>query len=543
MKFNGTDWEPVGDAGFSASETSYTSLAIGSTGTPYVAYQDGGNDSKATVMKFNGTAWVNVGDAGFSAVGASCTSLAIDSTGTPYVAYRDEDSKATVMKYALASQDEEDEEDEDEDTAPSGGSSSSSNNDANVLINGKPESVGTSSTIKQGDQIVTTMVLDQEKLDQKLAGVGNNAVVTIPISSNADIARGELNGAIVKTMENKQAILELKTDTAVYTIPAGQIDIDKISEQLGKAVELKDIKVQIEITKSQAETVKIVESSAKNGEFTIVASPMEFTVKCTNSGKTVEVGKFNSYVERTITIPDGIDPNKITTGIVIEADGTVRHVPTKITQVSGKYYAKIESLTNSTYSVVYHPLVFKDVENHWAKDAANDMGSRMVINGTGNNNFEPDRDIARAEFAAIVTKALGLKPGEGSKEFKDVDSSDWYSDYVKTAYENKIITGYDTNTFGPQDKITREQAMVMIARAMSMTSLKANLADGETDSLLAGFKDGDDAADYAKGSIAACIKAELVYLKNSSLIASKDNITRAESAQIIKRLLQKSGLI
>ena len=52
MKFDGTNWVNVGNAGFSAGVADYTSLAITSDGTPYVAYRDGGNSGEATVMSY-----------------------------------------------------------------------------------------------------------------------------------------------------------------------------------------------------------------------------------------------------------------------------------------------------------------------------------------------------------------------------------------------------------------------------------------------------------------------------------------------------------
>jgi len=79
--------------------------------------------------------------------------------------------------------------------------------------------------------------------------------------------------------------------------------------------------------------------------------------------------------------------------------------------IDGRYYARINSLTDSTYSVIWNPIDFNDSAVHWAKEAINDMGSRLVISGTGNDMFEPDRDITRAEFAAIIVRALGIKPG------------------------------------------------------------------------------------------------------------------------------------
>jgi hypothetical protein len=43
--------------------------------------------------------------------------------------------------------------------------------------------------------------------------------------------------------------------------------------------------------------------------------------------------------------------------------------------------------------VIWHPLTFADVENHWAKDAVNDMGSRLVIYGMKKKTFNPKADI------------------------------------------------------------------------------------------------------------------------------------------------------
>ncbi len=418
-----------------------------------------------------------------------------------------------------------------------------SNTGANILVNGKTENAGTANMTQVGNQTVTTVVLDQQKMEQKLNQEGNHSIVTIPVNTNADVVVGELNGQMVKNMESKQAVVEVKTEAATYTLPAQQINIDEVSAQIGTDVNLQNIKVQIRISKPDAQETKIIENSAKAGEFTIVAPSVEFNVQCTFEGKTVSVSSFNAYVERTIAIPAGVDPNKITTGVVVDPDGTARHVPTKVVQIDGKYYAKINSLTNSTYSVVWHPREFKDVDKHWAKAAVNDMGSRMVIRGVNQDNFEPEREISRAEFAVIIVKALGLKPGVGSGKFTDVNASDWYNADIKTALQYQIISGYGNGKFGPNDRITREQAMAMISRAMNITKLAVEFKDGEANKLLSGFVDGNQTTAYAARSIAACVKSGIVNGKSGQRVAPKDDITRAEVAVIVQKLLQKSGLI
>ncbi|BBH22523.1 hypothetical protein Back11_38680 [Paenibacillus baekrokdamisoli] len=412
-----------------------------------------------------------------------------------------------------------------------------------ILVNGKVESAGTATTTKQNGQTVTTVVLDQKKLDDRLAAVGQHAVVTIPVNAKSDVVVGELNGQIVKNMEDKQAVLVIQTDKATYTLPAHQINIRALSDQVGKSVALQDIKVQIEIAAPTADTVKVVENAAAKGTFTLVTPPVEFTVSATHGGTTVKVENFNAYVERTIAIPDGVDPNNITTAVVVDPDGTVRHVPTKIELIDGKYYAKVNSLTNSTYSVVWHPLEFNDVANHWAKNAVNDMGSRMIISGNGNGQFSPDRNVTRAEFAAIIVRGLGLKLENAATPFSDVKTADWYSSAINTAYAHHLINGFADGTFRPNDNITREQAMVMIAKAMTITELKSKLPVQSADATLRPYADTADASNWALSSIADSVQAGVVSGRTSSQLAPKAYMTRAEVATIIQKLLQKSGLI
>ncbi|MFA7468393.1 MAG: S-layer homology domain-containing protein [Desulfotomaculaceae bacterium] len=395
----------------------------------------------------------------------------------------------------------------------------------------------TATTTIVGDRTVTTVTVDP-----KLEIEANNSVVTILTNTKSDVVVCELNGQMVKNMEQKQAVLVIKTEFATYTLPAQQINIDAVSEQIGQQVELKDIKVKIEIAKSSAETVKIIENSAIKGEYTVVAPPVDFKVTCTYGDKTVEVSRFNSYVERTIAIPDGVDPQKITTGVVLNSDGTVSHVPTKIIVIDGKYYAQINCLTNSTYFVIWHPKTFQDVESHWAGNCVNEMGSRLVIGGVDENNFAPNRDITRAEFAAIVGRALGLKASGTASKFSDVKANDWFYGAVGAASAYGIVGGYEDGTFKPDQAISREEAMAMIARAMKLAGMDTNMADSVADAQLARFKDQDSVNGWAKKSAATCVKYGIA-VGNNGLLAPDDNITRAETAAMVMRMLQQADLI
>jgi len=275
-----------------------------------------------------------------------------------------------------------------------------------VEVNGEKQDAGTSSTTTNNGQTVTTVTVDDNKLNTILEQKGNNATVTIPVS-NTDVAVGVLTGQMVKNMETKEAVLEIATGNVTYTLPASQININNVSEQIGQQVELKDIQVSITVSSPPDNTVRVVEDTANKNNYQLVVQPVQFEITCTSGDKSVSVSKFNGYVERTVAIPEEVDPSKITTGVVLNADGTFTHVPTTIILIDGKYYAKINSLTNSTYTVIYNPIEFADVANHWAKTAINDMGSRLVVTGVGNNNYDPASDITRAEFAGRLQRRCG----------------------------------------------------------------------------------------------------------------------------------------
>lgn len=403
--------------------------------------------------------------------------------------------------------------------------------------------IGEEATATVNGQAVTTIKVDSKKLEDKLALEGERAIITIPVNTKSDVVVGELNGQMIKNMANKKAVLEIKTDIASYTLPALQINIDSISKEIGKLVQLQDIKVQIEIAKPAANTVKFVENAAAKGDFTLVVPPLDFSVKGIYGDKTIEISNFDVYVERMIAIPDGVDPDRITTGVVIDPDGNVRHVPTKIVIVDGKHFAKVSSLTNSTYSVIWHPIHFKDLEGHWAKDAVNDMGSRMIIGGLGNEQYSPDQEITRGEFASIIVRGLGLKLINSAASFSDVSTSDWYRSSIQTAYLHNLISGYEDGTFRPMDKITREQAMAIIAKAMKVTGLGSKLPYVDKAALFNPFEDMDNASEWAKGDIADCLQGGIIAGKSGNLLDPRAYISRAEVAVIIQRLLQKSELI
>jgi len=424
-------------------------------------------------------------------------------------------------------------------SSPTGGTVVSPNVGFAVIVDGEvQESTATAIITTENNRKVTTIIVDETKLKDKLASVRNGYELVIPVSNGSDTVISELNAHLVKNMENKAAVLKVVTETATYTLPAAQIHVDAVSESIGKDVPLEDIKIRIEMNVLQKEQIRPDET----GNIRVIAPLVEFNITAIYGDKSVTVERFNAYVQISIAIPEGVDPGKITTGVVVQSDGTHRHVPTSVQQSGGTYYAIINSLTNSIYTVIYNEKSFGDIKGHWAKRTIENMASRLVVSGVSPDRFNPDAEITRAEFAAIIVNALGLYWTDRSHAFHDVVRNAWYEEAVQIAATYGLVSGYADGTFRPDQPITRQEAMVIIARAMSLTSLQSKLTSSEASALVSRFADSGDFAGWAVEAAALNIKHGIISGFNGK-VNPLQLITRAETAIVAEKLLKKSGLI
>ena len=105
---------------------------------------------------------------------------------------------------------------------------------------------------------------------------------------------------------------------------------------------------------------------------------------------------------------------------------------------------------------------FDDVPaNAWYTKAVNTLASLDIISGVGDNKFEPERSITRAEFTAMAMKfAVGGEEGENI--FSDVDENDWFYDAVVNSIQYGWIHGYGDGTFRPNNPITRAEVTAIV---------------------------------------------------------------------------------
>ncbi|OMF02222.1 MULTISPECIES: S-layer homology domain-containing protein [Paenibacillus] len=413
-----------------------------------------------------------------------------------------------------------------------------------IYVNGqKQEQSATATTSTVNNQVTTTVHVDNEKVINQI-GSGLKTLLLPITGTGKGAVVGELNGKLVKTMEGSNAEVVIQTDSGTYTLPANQIQVDQILNQFGSTVPLEDITIQIAIVPSATSKQTAIQAAADKLEnTTVIAAPIDFEVKAIWNGQQVNVDRFNSYVERSITLPEGVDGSKITTGVVLQPDGSLLHVPTKVIKGNGQDSAIINSLTNSTYALIYHPATFSDVSSHWSRVDVQDLASRLIVQGTGENVFAPDRSITRAEFTAVLLRGLGLHSPRSTEaaSFTDVNTGSWYEDEVQTAVSYGLISGYADDSFRPNNEISRAEALTIVSRAMKLVGL-AQADASETTSLLSTYSDSAKVQAWAAEPVASAIKQELVQGADGKLMSDAD-ISRAQSAAIVKRLLAKAGLI
>ena len=175
--------------------------------------------------------------------------------------------------------------------------------------------------------------------------------------------------------------------------------------------------------------------------------------------------------------------------------------------------------------------VFKDIAlTHWAYIAVETLSKQGVVSGY-EGCFRPEAPITREESVKLIISALGIFVCEGGEHpFSDVKSTDWFNDYVAAAYKNSIINGISENEFGTGRNITRQDFAVIIYNAVKKNT-ELPLTEFKS------FSDDDRISDYAAEAVYTLKGLSVINGRDNNMFEPKENISRAEAAQIIYKVL------
>ena len=171
---------------------------------------------------------------------------------------------------------------------------------------------------------------------------------------------------------------------------------------------------------------------------------------------------------------------------------------------------------------------FTDIASRaWAVDSINKLASAGIVNGVSANTFAPDAYSKRADFIVMLVKTLGLTDA-GTDNFTDVESGKYYANALAIAKEAGIASGYSDGTFKPEDTITRQDMMVLVAKALEFTGAELDTSTA----VLNGYSDAAQVADYAKPYVAALLNAGIANGTDTG-IAPTALITRAQMSVLV----------
>src|SRR5690606_2110853 len=118
---------------------------------------------------------------------------------------------------------------------------------------------------------------------------------------------------------------------------------------------------------------------------------------------------------------------------------------------------------------------FADIQGHWAQADIETLASKFIVYGVSDTEFAPGKEVTRAEFTALLVRALGLSSSAQRTEsrFVDVDEHAWYAQVVETAVEAGLAQGKGANHYAPNEEMTRAQVAVMVSSAMKLAGAPA----------------------------------------------------------------------
>lgn len=308
----------------------------------------------------------------------------------------------------------------------------------------------------------------------------------------------------------------------------------------------------------------------KNAEFTVLVKSKMISalVECGFITNELEVKKLSdsSYQDKLATgIANGIEEylksnviieeSQITAnGKVVNADSlNVRKGPSIsfdiIGKLSGGDKVKVIGESNGWYKIEYNgkygyvsgsyieldstepdqdnKINFTDVsQDYWAYSQIQDFVKKGYIEGYGDNTFRPKEPIKRNEFVKIFNKVFGLTNKSGIV-FDDTKDN-WAKDEIDIAVTNGVAQGIGANKFEPEEYITREAAVKMLANYMKI--------EDKNHDKIKRFTDYNEISDWARDAFEGNFENGYIKGTDEGKLAPKNNITRAEVVTLLGRV-------
>ena len=254
-----------------------------------------------------------------------------------------------------------------------------------------------------------------------------------------------------------------------------------------------------------------------------------FSVKAAING--TEYVSFDGYDPIMVKIP--YNATIADTYKLVALDSNNNVVPRSFYKNGYMYMATSE--VGGIFTIAAIDKSFNDVTQDWAVEAIKALAARNVINGVGDDNFDPENVVTRAQFVKMITAMFDVMDYSAVGTFTDVANDAWYAPYVATAQKLGITMGYEDGTFRPDASITREEMCAMLYRAADVLSVQVTATTSETT-----FNDDAAISDYAKSAIYAMQRADIIHGVGDNRFDPQGISTRAQAAVAIYNMFKVS---
>ncbi len=256
-------------------------------------------------------------------------------------------------------------------------------------------------------------------------------------------------------------------------------------------------------------------------------------------------GNYSSKVKSTTKYYYGGSPYILNVAFVParNVSGTVTVQYTGYDKNDTSYTGKVQitfsaaGTTTPDYSNLVSSKYFSDVDisYSWAVPYIDSLYESGIVSGSSSGStklYSPGAQITRGDFMLILHRALNLQTNSTTSNFADVPSGSYYYTAIITAKALGIAQGSE-NRFYPNNTISREDAMVLVLRAVNITG--KTISSGDTTNL-SSFSDNGSISDYSRSAVAALVKAGIITGSDDNKIYPQGSLTRAQVAAIIYRV-------
>lgn len=347
--------------------------------------------------------------------------------------------------------------------------------------------------------------------------------------------------------QNASFFIEIKTPYGSYRIPVNLASLIPGLQSLLAANGLNAEDVSFKITLTDMSGSKDIQGAFAGGlpNGTVMGAIVDFRIDIVNvnTGQTIGTAdQFSKPLARMIPMPNNVAeiPEQWGAFRYNEAAGQFRFAAAKAVRIDGVWYAMISSYSNSVYVVAENNVGFTDMTGHWANSYVSLASAKGLISGVGGGLFDPAKAVTRAEFTAMLVRALGRGASvSAAAPYDDVKAGAWYYAEAAKAKELGLLRFASGNAFLPDQPLTREEMASMLASVARLEQLPMTLEYTTLD----GYNDIGSVNEAYLEDVRLMVKLRIMTGTSADTFSPQGGATRAQAAIVLVKALQAFGSI